>query len=91
MLRNVTVAPFDQAHSEGWAPTDIGISFDWAWRVDLPNNNTITGACNGKKKQAIEKANDIARKSKHQQKLRRNFIVRAHKHNPHPFARTIKK
>jgi hypothetical protein len=89
MRKNVTVCPFEQAQQEGWAPG--GVVFDWAWRVELAHNNTIVGSCNGKYKQAKEKANTVAKKTANQQKPRHGIIINTHTHDARPFSSAIKK
>lgn len=55
----VEVLPFKQAN---WAPQDSNIDLIWAWRVISPTGNTLTGYCNGTKKQAAKKASAAASK-----------------------------
>jgi len=78
MPKNITVCRFEKAQKEGWI--SIEGTFAWAWRVDLANDNTLVGVCNGRRKQAVDKASAMAKKTKSQQSSNASRSKRTHYH-----------
>lgn len=57
-----------------WAPQVGGCAFQWAWRVINQEGTLITGLCNARRKDALQRAMDAARRLRSLQQFGAEYL-----------------
>lgn len=71
MKLQIEVAP---AADVDWAPQVDGCTFQWAWRVRNDKGALISGVCNAKRKEALQRARDAARRLRSLQQFGSEYL-----------------